>query len=440
VPKRHVRDQYAFRQVRHDPSEPVLFAPSLEDEVRSEPLVVALKKVVAELPNEVLERLYLPFGGVPYRPKELLAVWLFAFMQGERSSRRIQERVRWDMRFRYLAGGQAYDDRTIGRFLLRMEPALPELFAFIVEKLLAAGLVSKRCLAVDGTKIPGNVSQLKRAVHEASLQSDPDARPMGKRMVVGYNAQAAVDKDSGYVLGCEVVNHQADYSAMGPLLEALDRQSNLPEEVVADAGYESLRNLGELEERGITGYVAPKDDDDAAWEVDEEGELRCPAGHIPDLHATTYKHGVRIHRLRLLQCPTCPLAKGCGNPKTKTLAYPVGTDPRLRILNYKRARSDTGKALLIDRRTVERTFGHIKSNMRFSRFHLRGIAKARLEFGFACSAYNLRRYLLAAFWPVLSRIYCFWPKWLFAFTPFQSIRSMQRSQLRVSERFSLPTL
>jgi transposase len=373
-------------------------------------MVVGLKRIVDELPDEVLVRLYLPYGGVPYRPKELLAVWLFSLMQGERSTRRLQERIRWDLRYRYLAGNQLPDDRTLGRFLLRMEPALAEVFAFILDKLVEAGLASRRCLAVDGTKIPGNVSQLKTVVKEAIGQSDPDARLMGKgrNWVVGYNAQIAVDTESGYVAGSTVLDAKNDSVAMGQVVEAVQNQSGeLPEQIAADSGYDSSRNLQDLADRGIQSCVAPKKDSEVGWSMDESGKLRCPAGHCP-AGSSTYRnrHGTLIRRLRIAQCPNCELRARCASAQTQSFIYPADCDPRLRLRNRRRARSDTGKALLGKRKTVERTFGHVKWNLGFTRFHLRGLQKARLEFGMTCLAYNLKRYLAAStagFWRLLAR-------------------------------------
>ena len=397
VPRPHVRDRYAFRQAKHGPSEPHLFAPSLEDEVQEDAIVVGLKRIVDELPDEVLVRLYLPYGGVPYRPKELLAVWLFSLMQGERSTRRLQERIRWDLRYRYLAGNQRPDDRTLGRFLLRMEPALAEVFAFIVDKLVEAGLASRRCLAVDGTKIPGNISQFKTVVKEAIGQSDPDARLMGKgrNWVVGYNAQIAVDPESGYIAGSTVLDAKNDLVAMAPVVEAIEKQSGeLPNEITADSGYDSSRNLQDLAGRGIESCVAPKKDPERSWTVDDSGQFRCPAGHCPS-SSWTYRnrHGTLVRRLRIAQCPNCEHRSRCASAQTQSFVYPIDCDPLLRLQNYKRARSETGKALLGKRKTVERTFGHVKWNLGFRRFHLRGLEKARLEFGMICLAYNVKRYL-----------------------------------------------
>ena len=360
---------------------------------------MGLKQLVDELPDELLVRLYLPYGGVPYRPKELLAVWLFSLMEGERSTRKLQERIRWDLRYRFLAGGQRPDDRTLGRFLLRMEPALAELFGLIVSKLIDKGLVSRRCLALDGTKVPGNVSQFKTVVAGAIGQSDPDVRLMGKggKWTIGYNAQALVDMDSGYVAGARVLNAENDLNAMKPVAAALESQrSELPECIVADSGYDSSRNLQELADRSIECYIAPKKDPKNGWFVDDSGQIRCPAGHSPERsYMYRNRHGTLIRQLKVTQCAQCEHRARCACAHTLSFIHPVDCDPLLRLRNVQRARSEVGKTLLSKRKIVERTFSHIKWNLGFRRFHLRGLEKANLEFRMICIAYNLKRYLAA---------------------------------------------
>ena len=58
-----------------------------------------------------------------------------------------------------------------------------------------------------------------------------------------------------------------------------------------------------------------------------------------------------------------------------------------------RISTEVAALLLGKHKTVERTFGHVKWNLGFRRFHLRGLEKARLEFGMICLAYNVKRYL-----------------------------------------------
>ncbi len=68
-----------------------------------------------------------------------------------------------------------------------------------------------------------------------------------------------------------------------------------------------------------------------------------------------------------------------------------------RLLEYRRqARSNLtspeGQRLRAARSTeVETVFGHIKHNMNFRRFHLRGLEKVKTEWGLVSIAHNLRK-------------------------------------------------
>ena len=51
-------------------------------------------------------------GGQAYAPEMLVSVWLYAYALGVTSSRRLEQRIREDLAFRYLAGGAAPDHWT----------------------------------------------------------------------------------------------------------------------------------------------------------------------------------------------------------------------------------------------------------------------------------------------------------------------------------------
>ncbi len=54
--------------------------------------------------------------------------------------------------------------------------------------------------------------------------------------------------------------------------------------------------------------------------------------------------------------------------------------------------SEQGKALRVQRNVeVESVFGQIKHNMRFRRFSLRGLEKAKTEWGLVCIAHNMQK-------------------------------------------------
>ena len=97
-------------------------------------------------------------GGASYHPSLLLAVLLYAYCMGERSSRRIERRLREDIAFRVLAVNQLPDHATLARFLQRHEQAIAEVFSQVLALCVKAGLVGSGVVAIDGTKIEANAS------------------------------------------------------------------------------------------------------------------------------------------------------------------------------------------------------------------------------------------------------------------------------------------
>ena len=92
-------------------------------------------------------------GRPPYEPEMMLALLLYAYCCGMRSSRRIEAACRTDAAFRVISGGLAPDHATIARFVVDQERALEGLFAAGLRLCAAAGLVDLSVLALDGTKV-----------------------------------------------------------------------------------------------------------------------------------------------------------------------------------------------------------------------------------------------------------------------------------------------
>jgi hypothetical protein len=95
-------------------------------------------------------------------PEMMVALLLYGYCQGERSSRVIEKRCVRDVAYRVIAGGLRPDHATIARFRARHEKALGELFSQVLRLLAAKGMVSLGVLSLDGTKLAGN------AAHRAS--------------------------------------------------------------------------------------------------------------------------------------------------------------------------------------------------------------------------------------------------------------------------------
>jgi len=89
----------------------------------------------------------------------MVALLLYGYCQGERSSRVIEKRCVRDVGYRVITGGLHPDHAAIARFRARHETALGGLFSQVLRLLAAEGMVSLGLLSLDGTKLAGNAAQ-----------------------------------------------------------------------------------------------------------------------------------------------------------------------------------------------------------------------------------------------------------------------------------------
>jgi transposase len=97
-------------------------------------------------------------GRPAHDPAMMVALLLYAYAIGERSSRRIERRCVEDVATRVICANRAPDHTTIARFRQRHETALAELFGEVLALCAEAGLVNVGVIAVDGTKVHANAS------------------------------------------------------------------------------------------------------------------------------------------------------------------------------------------------------------------------------------------------------------------------------------------
>src|SRR4051812_35846923 len=97
-------------------------------------------------------------GRPAHEPAMMVALLLYSYAVGERSSRRIERRCVEDVATRVICANRAPDHTTIARFRQRHEDALAELFGEVLWLCAEAGLVRVGVIAVDGTKVQANAS------------------------------------------------------------------------------------------------------------------------------------------------------------------------------------------------------------------------------------------------------------------------------------------
>src|SRR5690348_11593934 len=128
-------------------------------------------------------------GGRRPAPEMVVALLLFGYCQGERSSRVIEKRCVRDVAYRVITGGLRPDHATVARFRARHEKALGELFSQVLRLLAAEGMVSLGVLSLDGTKLAGHAAhrasrtlpQIEKLLAEAAkVDAAEDARYGGE--------------------------------------------------------------------------------------------------------------------------------------------------------------------------------------------------------------------------------------------------------------------
>jgi transposase len=97
-------------------------------------------------------------GRPAHDPAMMVALLLYGYAIGERSSRRLERRCVEDVATRVICANQAPDHTTIARFRQRHERALAGLFGEVLALCAEAGLVRVGVIAVDGTKVAANAA------------------------------------------------------------------------------------------------------------------------------------------------------------------------------------------------------------------------------------------------------------------------------------------
>jgi transposase len=121
-------------------------------------------------------------GAPAYHPRGLLSVWLYGFMTGTRSSRKLEAACRDQMPYLWLTGWQHPDHNTLWRFYREHRGAMRKLFKRTVQTAVKVGLVDLAVQAVDGTKIAGNAAK-NRTYDREGLQRLLENGPLYRRQI-----------------------------------------------------------------------------------------------------------------------------------------------------------------------------------------------------------------------------------------------------------------
>lgn len=386
------------RYLPYCPDQAELLPASVRDVLGADHLCFFVHSVVERLDLSRFHSSYSAEGGSLYHPSLMLKVWLYAYALGLTSSRRLEQRIREDLAFRYLAGGARPDFWALNAFRKLHGLAINDCFTQVLELARQMGMRQLGTVAVDATRIKASASadkivlvkrqqraRIRRKVRSwqkacdaddnnegagtqlgaaaealastpmaAELEpldkprkrstTDPDASFLrtSKGFVLGYSAQIAVSDDH-LIVAQRVIQRGNDNASLLPMVDLVAAIcGSPPSRVVADSGFYTNQNIDMLEKRGVEAYV-------------------------PD--------SFLARELNL------------GHPA----AEPAGQHPRLRQMRQ-RMRTPQGRQIYARRKgLVEPVFGVLKEQRGMRGFRMRGLEKVGTEFALAATAYNLTR-------------------------------------------------
>lgn len=147
-----------YRPVNRD--QPFLLPQDMRDWLPVGHLVWFLLETVRELDLGVFHARHSNAGAgrAAYDPGMMVALLIYAYCCGERSSRQIERQCEMNVAFRVVCAGDVPDHTTISRFRAVHEDAFAGVFTQVLAVAARAGLVTFGTVAIDGSKIAANAS------------------------------------------------------------------------------------------------------------------------------------------------------------------------------------------------------------------------------------------------------------------------------------------
>lgn len=126
-------------------------------------------------------------------PAVLLALWLYATVEGVGSARELERLVERDLAYRWLAGGVPVNYHGLADFRVDHVGVLDRLLTESVTALVSEGLVSLAEVAVDGTKVRASASRssFKSAARLAEIEAAVEARLAALKAEIASDPEAS---------------------------------------------------------------------------------------------------------------------------------------------------------------------------------------------------------------------------------------------------------
>src|SRR3989339_526613 len=332
-----------------DRNQTTLMPPSVEDYVSQDNPVRAydafieamdLKDLGIKLEDDKV-------GNPCYHPKAMLKLFVYGTSYGVRSSRKLEREAVNNLSFIWLLGGLMPDHKTIAEFRRNNKDSLKNILKQCALLCIDMDLIEGNMLFVDGTKINAN----------SGVKSNWTKKRCDKSL-------KHIDERITKILAeCEQTDAEEENQAS---------HVHMKEELTDAKAFKEKRDP----QKTLT--YDPENDCFTC----EAGKKLVPKGLTPDSKSRVY------HIEKASDCQACKI---CTKSKTgRSTSRLLKEDLRQKL--HAQYRSKEGKEIYaLRRQKAEHPFGHIKRNLKFEAFLLRGIDGVKAEFSIASCCFNIAR-------------------------------------------------
>jgi len=435
----------ARRLVNIDRETPLLLPPSIQEWLDEDDMARFIVDAVEAVADDSCRYNWNGTGSKQYPPRMMLALLIHCYASGVFSSRRI-ERATWrDIAVRYITGDHHPDHDTIASFRRENQALFKACFLRVLELAREMKICRVGDVAIDGSKIEASAAKRRtytyKAMKEATKALDlkisqliaaaeksdaSDAKAADGTRLPGPLADAEQRRDE-MKRAMELIEERKKQAAAARDKERDDHDHSGPGEpprpLKPEAEDKDTINLTDPDARLLPqkkgGYhpsynvqlsvqAACAVPIILATHVSDEGNdrrLLAPMvaktlNHQPTtqrvLVDTGYDNSAQIHQIEksgktIVYCPPEEPLK-----KKELAATTRQSKARKRTMNYREgmracmAGSFGQTSQRLRGTTVEPVFGWIKSTLKFSRFHLRGLSKVSLEWDLVCLGFNMK--------------------------------------------------
>lgn len=354
--------------------------------------------------NEMARPYYSDLGQTGYPPEKLFRCLLAMFLDAVSSERKLEEKLKFDIRFRYFCDLDIYDPipdhATFSLLRSRLGDELfHKIFETIVEKASDLGFLRKKHIAIDSTSVIADccAPRKKRTVDkDQKPPSDPDASWGVKAKLpthFGYKAHYLVDVSTDFILDTETTTASTADIVVGKALIKRKSASLLPDYLSADKAYSSAAWRDQLKhDYKITPIIPLRGGGSRKGFFTKDKfipgplGLKCPAGRILKQVGRDHKRDLAIYAGS--DCLECKLKGSCTKADSRSVTLSL-LDPNQETAAFNA--SDLFSDLYRQRSSVERVNANAKVNHGLRRARYRTLPKVRFQVIMTAIAVNLKK-------------------------------------------------